>query len=271
MTKRATTQRLHTGAAATIALAFACGSAGIGLGISPALAENVAGIAGVPAIEQSVGTSNLIITLSKGNPDEDGKPVTGSVEGVTIHLHRLAGVNPRNPADNARVDNASLKDIEAWEKDKQFSAVTDANGVVSFENLPEGIYLVTSTAPAGDYREVNKFLVAVPFHTLGESNPVQGVIVAKSHNPGNPPSTPPTVPPTTPWHPTTPSAPGQPTPPEPGNPPQTPGSPGGKSSGPLAITGVQAAGLAVIAAVLIGSGFVIISVNKNRRDKKAKG
>lgn len=293
MSNRESTRLSAVAAAITLLLA-----GGAAFGASAAGAVPVAGSDDAPGVNRSAATDTLKIQLSQGNPDDDGQAPTGSVQGVTIHLDRLAGIDPKNPSDKRRVENANSDQINAWEKDLHVSGVTDANGVVYFKGLADGIYVVSSTAPNDSYREINSFLVAVPFYTVtNDPTPVPGVIVAKSHNPGTPPETPPTtpptmpptvppttpptvpskppkttpgVPPTTPDKPT-PSTPGEPTPPEPGNPSQTPGSPGGKSSGPLAITGVQAAGLAVIAAVLIGSGFVIISVNKNRRDKKAKG
>ena len=175
--------RLNSVVAGTIALAFTC--AGLGAGADIAQAVPVAGRDGVAGVEQSVGTNVLKIRLTKGNPDDDGQTVAGSVEGVTIHLDRLEGIDPKNPADMKRVESARLDEIQKWNKDLNLSKVTDANGEVQFSGLVDGIYLVTSSAPDGNYREINAFLVAVPFHTVTEDpNPVEGVIVAKSHTPG---------------------------------------------------------------------------------------
>ena len=283
--------RLNSVVAGTIALAFTC--AGLGAGADIAQAVPVAGRDGVAGVEQSVGTNVLKIRLTKGNPDDDGQTVAGSVEGVTIHLDRLEGIDPKNPADMKRVESARLDEIQKWNKDLNLSKVTDANGEVQFSGLVDGIYLVTSSAPDGNYREINAFLVAVPFHTVTEDpNPVEGVIVAKSHTPGKtpPPTTPPKTPPTTPTTPTdTP-----PTTPEDGRttpattpttaptkPPKTPvgesasGSSQGQSSssgtsGSLALTGVQVAGLVAAAAALIGAGFIIIAVSR-KKDKGSEG
>ena len=291
--------RLNSVVAGTIALAFTC--AGLGAGADIAQAVPVAGRDGVAGVEQSVGTNVLKIRLTKGNPDDDGQTVAGSVEGVTIHLDRLEGIDPKNPADMKRVESARLDEIQKWNKDLNLSKVTDANGEVQFSGLVDGIYLVTSSAPDGNYREINAFLVAVPFHTVTEDpNPVEGVIVAKSHTPGKtpPPTTPPKTPPTTPTTPpkTPPTTPTDtpPTTPEDGRttpattpttaptkPPKTPvgesasGSSQGQSSssgtsGSLALTGVQVAGLVAAAAALIGAGFIIIAVSR-KKDKRSEG
>lgn len=291
--------RLNSVVAGTIALAFTC--AGLGAGADIAQAVPVAGRDGVAGVEQSVGTNVLKIRLTKGNPDDDGQTVAGSVEGVTIHLDRLEGIDPKNPADMKRVESARLDEIQKWNKDLNLSKVTDANGEVQFSGLVDGIYLVTSSAPDGNYREINAFLVAVPFHTVTEDpNPVEGVIVAKSHTPGKtppsttPPKTPPTTPTTPPKTPPTTPTDTPPTTPEDGRttpattpttaptkPPKTPvgesasGSSQGQSSssgtsGSLALTGVQVAGLVAAAAALIGAGFIIIAVSR-KKDKGSEG
>ncbi|MDO5030782.1 MAG: surface anchored protein [Corynebacterium sp.] len=283
-------------------LIAACAFTGIGLGT--AQAARIVGDADSVAAGQTAGTDSLSITLSQGNPDDEHSGVTGSISGVTIHLNRLSGIDPRVPADKARVEKASIAEIQDWSKNLHYSAVTDDNGTVRFSNLEPGVYLVSSTAPDGNYREINSFLVAVPFYTVTNNpNPVEGVVVAKSHKPGTPPPTTPDVPPTTPGVPPTtpgvpPTVPGVPPvtttpgkPPTPGIPgipgtpgtpttPTQPGTPGtsgqsgvpgtsgsSESKGPLAITGVQALGLAGIAAMLIGGGVAII-VTAQRKNRK---
>ena len=286
----------------TAAVAVACSASlsvgfGVGIGAGVATAAPVAGQTGVPNIEQSVGTDVLTIQLTQGNPDDDGMAPSGSVAGVKIHLKRLAGIDPKSPADMARVENATLEQIQTWPADAHLWQVTDAEGKVRFEELADGIYLVTSTAPGEGYREINSFLVAVPFHTVAtNSNPVVGVIVAKTHTPGKPPVTPPTPPdvpgvpgvpstkpgtppsappsvPTTPEKPDKPGAPEKPSTTTPGT-PEKPTSKGltpseGKSNGPLAVTGAQVVGLVVAAAALIGTGFVLIAGNRKKQEKKA--
>lgn len=266
--------RLKRTVAASVALAFA----GAGLGLGPAAAVQVAG-QGETAIEQSVATDSLNIRLTKGNPDDDTNVVAGSIEGVKIHLDRLEGINPKDAADMERVRSSSLDDISTWPTDLHLTQTTGSNGEVQFDDLDNGIYLVTSNAPEGNYREINSFLVAVPFHSLTSNPaPVPGVIVAKTHTPGKTP--PPTTPVTTPRVPGTP--PGD-TPRTPGNPPEdeptpsqpttsprvpqvldaeppsgeTPGSPSG-----LAMTGAQVIGLVTAAAVLIIAGFIIIAASR---------
>lgn len=246
-------------AAATLALGFMS----LGIGSDIASAANTVGLGDSTSMEQSSGTNNLKITLSEGNPEDDGAAIKGLVEGVTIHLDRLEGIDPKKKDDLKKVDEASLDEIQAWTKDRQLSGVTDANGVVKFSGLEHGIYFVWSSAPNDNYREINSFLVAVPFHTVANNpNPVEGVIVAKSHTPGTtpPPATTPSKPPKTLGTSTTPSK------PAPGKPDQPSPSESTSKSGSLALTGVQVTALVIAAAVLIGAGFLLIA--SNRRSKK---
>ena len=185
------------------------------IGANDANAARIVGRVDAPGVSATSGTDIVRITLSPGNPDDDNSSASGSISGVTIHLERLKGISPASQQDREKVENATAAELAEWPKDLHFSQVTDENGSVKFSDLPEGIYLVTSTAPNDSYREINSFLVSVPFYGAGyDSTPVEGVIVAKSHKPGEtpPPSTPPTTPPKTP--PTTP----------PGTPPTTPGT-----------------------------------------------
>ncbi|OHR28629.1 surface anchored protein [Corynebacterium sp. HMSC072D01] len=207
------------------------------IGANDANAARIVGRVDAPGVSATSGTDIVRITLSPGNPDDDNSSASGSISGVTIHLERLKGISPASQQDREKVENATAAELAEWPKDLHFSQVTDENGSVKFSDLPEGIYLVTSTAPNDSYREINPFLVSVPFYGLDyDSTPVEGVIVAKSHKPGEtpPPSTPPTTPPKTP--PTTPPAtppktppttPGTSTPPKtPPTTPTTPGEPG---------------------------------------------
>lgn len=185
------------------------------VGANDANAARIVGHQDAPGVSATSGTDIVRITLSPGNPDDDNSPASGSISGVTVHLERLKGISPASQQDREKVEKATAAELAAWPKDLHFSQVTDENGSVKFSDLPQGIYLVTSTAPNDSYREINPFLVSVPFYGLDyDSTPVEGVIVAKSHKPGEtpPPSTPPTTPPKTP--PTTP----------PGTPPTTPGT-----------------------------------------------
>ncbi|OFN36011.1 MULTISPECIES: SpaA isopeptide-forming pilin-related protein [unclassified Corynebacterium] len=271
------------------------------IGANDANAARIVGRVDAPGVSATSGTDIVRITLSPGNPDDDNSSASGSISGVTIHLERLKGISPSSQQDREKVENATPAELAEWPKDLHFSQVTDENGSVKFSDLPEGIYLVTSTAPNDSYREINPFLVSVPFYGADyDSTPVEGVIVAKSHKPGEtpPPSTPPTTPPKTPpttppgtppttpgtstppkTPPTTPTTPGEPgtsttptTPVEPGT--STPSGSSGSSSssgssggsGSLALTGVQVAGLVAVAAALIGGGFVIIAASKKNSE-----
>lgn len=270
------------------------------VGANDANAARIVGHQDAPGVSAKSGTDIVRITLSPGNPDDDNSPASGSISGVTVHLERLKGVSPASPQDREKVEKATAAELAAWPKDLHFSQVTDENGSVKFSDLPQGIYLVTSTAPNDSYREINPFLVSVPFYGLDyDSTPVEGVIVAKSHKPGEtpPPSTPPTTPPKTPptttpgtstppkTPPTTPTTPGEPgtstTPSTTSTPPNEPGtstpsdssgssssSGSSGSSGSLALTGVQVAGLVALAAALIGGGFVIIAASRKNSESR---
>lgn len=243
------------------------------IGANDANAARIVGRVDAPGVSTTSGTDIVRITLSPGNPDDDNSSASGFISGVTIHLERLKGISPSSQQDREKVEKATAAELAKWPKDLRFSQVTDENGSVKFSNLPEGIYLVTSTAPNDSYREINPFLVSVPFYGAGyDSTPVEGVIVAKSHKPGETP--PPSTPPTTPSEPETstttsttstpPDKPGTSTPSSSSGSPSSSGSSGG--SGPLALTGVQVAGLAAAAAALIGGGFVIIAASKKNSE-----
>lgn len=266
--------RLSTGYAAklTAAVALTMAMSGGVFGAAPALAANVVGAGSSVGAEQLTGTNNLKITLVKGT-DENGSPSAGNVVGVTINLDRLAGIDPINPEDMERFEDADIADIQNnWPKALHFEKATNSEGTVSFEGLPTGVYLVTSVAPSdgGVYREVSPFLVAVPFHTGDyQENPVEGVILAKSKSPVTPPDdNPPVVT-------TTPRTPGSSTETTPTQPPatDTPGTPGGPTNpgnrgggiSSLPLTGVQVIGMVIAAAILIGGGFLMILIGRRRK------
>lgn len=258
------TVRLGVVAAGTLAL-------GLSYGAGTAMAASVAGANDTPGVESSVGTDVLQIQLSQGNPDEDGKEPSGLVSGVNIHLDRLKGISPYDANDKKSLENASLREITEWDNDLKVSGVTDGDGVVRFDDLAEGIYLVSSTAPGDGYREINSFLVAVPFHTVTENpEPVPGVIVAKSHNPGDTPPKDP-LPSETP----------------PNDLPQgektvddtssadnasadtkTSSVTSNRFKAPLANTGAQVIGVLIAGTALVGSGLVLIGANRKKRQKE---
>lgn len=256
------TARLRAVVSATIALTCLGGAS-----LSAGLADAVP-VAGQNTVERTVGTDILRIQLTQGNPDDNGTGLTGLIHGVTIHLNRLVGVDPNNPADMQRLEDATLDEVKTWPTDEHFSLVTDANGIVQFEGLPQGIYLVTSTAPSDDYREINPFLVAVPFHTVQyDSTPVAGVIIAKSHNPGTPPSFPPFVPPVVPS--TPPAGPPATPPTHPGQPEDVP-SKTTPPKGSLAMTGAQITGIVAAAIALMGAGVIFIAAGRKKKGATAR-
>ena len=254
-------------AATGLACMFGC------MGIGTADAVQVAGLQSPTGVEQTVGTDVLTIRLTQGNPEKDGDLPAGEIEGISIHLDRLVGLDPTKPADVSRIEGLSLTELQNWQRDRQRTQVTDARGETTFENLATGFYVVSSSAPSDSYREISEFIVAVPFHSIMENpTPVPGVIVAKTHIPGTP-LTPPVTPPETPTISTT-SPPNTP-PISPSTstastaiaevsttPPNSSGST--TKSGSLAITGAQVVRLVIIAAILLGAGFILIVVGRKK-------
>ena len=269
------------------AVGVACAIAFAGPGVVAAEAVQVAGQQSTGA-ERTSATDTVTIRLTQGNPNDDGQPPSGKIQGVTIHLDRLAGLDPTNADDAARVRNANLDEVRDWRTDVHVDLVTNANGEVTFDGLAHGFYVVTSTAPDDSYREINPFVVAVPFHTVVDNpKPVPGVIVAKTHKPGETP-TPPTsssAPSAPPSRPDTPQTPPNYPPTKPGKPPHQPettppGTPSaGKTSTPvtssgnggsLAMTGAQVLGVVAAAMVLIATGFVMIAFSR-RKNSESEG
>lgn len=273
--------------ARVVAVGVACAVAFAGPGVVAAEAVQVAGQQSTGA-ERTSATDTVTIRLTQGNPNDDGQPPSGKIQGVTIHLDRLAGLDPTNADDAARVRNANLDEVRDWRTDVHVDLVTNANGEVTFDGLAHGFYVVTSTAPDDSYREINPFVVAVPFHTVVDNpKPVPGVIVAKTHKPGETP-TPPTLssaPSAPPSRPDTPRTPPNYPPTKPGKPPHQPettppGTPSaGKTSTPvtssgnggsLAMTGAQVIGVVAAALALIATGFVMIAFSR-RKNSESEG
>lgn len=270
--------------ARVVAVGVACAVAFAGPGVVAAGAVQVVGQQTTGA-ERTVDTDTVTVRLTQGNPDDDGQAPSGKIQGVTIHLARLAGLDPNNADDVARVQDAGLAEVREWRTDVHVDQVTDANGEVTFDGLADGFYVVTSSAPDNSYREINPFVVAVPFHTVADNpKPVPGVIVAKTHKPGETPM-PPTTPTTPPSHPNTPQTTPNYPPTKPGKPPHQPettppGTPSaGKTSTPvtssgnggsLAMTGAQVIGVVAAALALIATGFVMIAFSR-RKNSESEG
>ncbi len=230
------------------------------VGASAAHATKVVGSPETASTDETDGINVVRITISPGNPEDDHTPPSGSVAGVTIHLDRLRGVSGTDENDRNRIEGASIGEISSWPKDLSFSKTSDQNGTVKFTGLPKGIYLVTSSAPNDSYRAINPFLVSVPFYGSPQgTSPVEGVIVAKTHTPAETP--PPRENETPP--------PGSTPPPTETDTPEPPRKPGEEPRGsdqPLPVTGAQVAVLVLIAAGLIGCGFIIILVSKRKSE-----
>ena len=258
-------------AAKVVATGVACIVSCMGLGVGTSEALQVAGLGEATGVEQSVATDELIIRLTQGNPDRDGAAPSGEIQGVSIHLHRLAGLAPTNPAHKRLLEEKDLNEVRGWEKDIRLTQDTDYKGEATFANLAHGFYLVSSTAPNNSYREINDFVVAVPFHTVSENpNPVPGVIVAKTH----PPAT--TSPPPLPPEPPQPSLSKNPDPSQESTPqsqvtdsttsPDTSSKSKNRKES-LAMTGAQVIGLVIVATILIVGGIIIIVISRRKNSE----
>lgn len=240
--------------AASTALTLSCAS--------PTFAAPVVGTNPVTGAVSISGTHDLRITLTRGNPEIDAPELQGEVAGVTIVLHRLTGISPKDAADMQRVASTDLSKIQAqWPRGLRLESKTDGNGVAVFSGLPEGIYLVTSESPDNGttYRTIEPFLVSIPFHVSQPSGqPIPGVIIAKSSNedPSTPTTTPPVTTPTTIPSTTATTTPATPTLAIPSDPQRSPGI--------GAATGVQIAGALMVAAGLILGVFLLIGVLRRR-------
>lgn len=281
------TRLTSTWSAQMVAVGVACAIAFAGPGMVAAGAVQVAGQQTTGA-ERTVDSDTVTVRLTQGNPDDDGQAPSGQVQGVTIHLDRLAGLDPNNADDAARVQDANLDEVREWRTDVHVDQVTDANGEVTFDGLADGFYVVTSSAPDDSYREINPFVVAVPFHTVVDNpNPVPGVIVAKTHKPGETPTptTSSSTPSALPSRPNTPQTPPNYPPTKPGKPPHQPETTpsatpsAGKTSTPavssgnggsLAMTGAQVLGVVAAALALIATGFVMIAFSR-RKNSESEG
>lgn len=240
MRNQTTHTRLRRGALAlTMALALSAGSSGI------AYAAPLVGMTGVDISGQ--GTHDVRLSLAKGT-DASGKPAAGDINAVTINLKRLSGINPTVRADLDKIERAELADVITWATDLHYSAETDSSGTVVFSDLPTGVYIVSST-PAAGKRELEPFLVAVPFYGTQGGHNAEGVIIAKSQGPD------PQLPPR-PNDPPRPSTPPQ----QPPTPPSTPPV----ANGNLAMTGAQVIGLVLAALVLVGAGIVLLLRGRNK-------
>lgn len=252
---------VRTNRALVVSVALSAGLLGGAYGaVGVADADRIVGHPDQSGVSRDYGTDTLSITLSSGNGDPLS-PATGKVAGVTIKLERLKGIDPENATDMAKIRNTGADKIADWPTDRTITAVTNDAGQVRFQGLEKGIYLVTSQAPAGaapgEYRNIEPFLVAVPFHTVDADRPVEGVIVAKTSTtvpPTTPPETPPSTPPTTP----PPSTPPGETPPTGTTPQPSPGGESEREQGDLAMTGVQIMGFVIAAAVLLIAGAFLL-------------
>ena len=123
--------------ARVVAVGVVCAVAFAGPGVVAGEAVQVAGQQSTGA-ERTSATDTVTIRLTQGNPNDNGQPPSGKIQGVTIHLDRLAGLDPTNADDAARVRNANLDEVRDWRTDVHVDLVTNANGEVTFDGLAHG-------------------------------------------------------------------------------------------------------------------------------------
>ena len=236
----------------------------------------------------------VIPDIRSFEPPEPTKPPRGGVDGYTVTISQVK-TDPINTVEGytkaAKLDVAAAK---ALGLEESRSEISDSNGAVTFSGLKPGAYYITVTPPEDSskrYAVPQEMIVVVPLVAQDGRWNYQPRVIAK-FDPKDCECPPPTTTPPTP--PTPPSTPGTTTPgttppedpddpeitmtttpnPDPDSevPPTSPGTgtpPGGGSSGgsgSLAVTGVQAAWLAGIAAMLIGAGALVLVANRKNEN-----
>lgn len=119
------------------------------------------------------------------------------ISGAEISLYRIADITVKNGrADYSFTDEyaayaeetdfetltteesiALAETIDITEKRKTAKAVTDENGMVTFTNLENGMYLAVQTGKSGaaeQYETFTSFLIAVPYASISEETEENG-------------------------------------------------------------------------------------------------
>ena len=248
-------------------VAAALSMAGAGL-------ATAAPVAGTGVNATTSGATSLLIDLSPSVAADEG---IDSFAGYAIRLQKVRGVSPKDADSLEKLRRTPVREIEEkFGFDKFFDYVVGEDNKVETEELPDGIYLVTSQA-TDQGKEVAPFLVAIPFHGQLDADEVPGVIVVKtrSETPPSTPDNPPSTPPTTPGTPTIPVPPDtvtstMPVPPDDFTEPPAPGSDSSSPGGSLAVTGAQLIGLLVAGALFVffGLGLLLRNARKTASDHK---
>lgn len=161
------------------------------------------------------------------NPHDDAIPGAkpfGGVEGLTFRLSKVTGVDATTLLGREAAKKYTVQRARHEGFSESREEATNAKGVVVFNDLGPGLYLIEEFAPDDehDWRLSRPQLVILPLgDVMGENYSYDNVLVTKP-DPGTPPTTPPGTPPEEPGTPPeTPEKPG-----DPGTPPSTPGDPG---------------------------------------------
>ncbi|MFP7365117.1 pilin N-terminal domain-containing protein [Corynebacterium callunae] len=111
-------------------------------------------------------TVNLTVIKTAENPfDEEVKPEDVVVSGITFTIMRLSGVDLTTESGWATARDISIAQAQAHEYSGTYSAVTNAEGEVTFNNLPIGLYLVHETpltTPGPEDLQIVDFLITLP-------------------------------------------------------------------------------------------------------------
>ena len=155
----------------TAAIAIAAGltfAGSAGIAAQDALAQENAPAVAASTID--VNKKGSITLYKKADPAKTGTP-TGekddSVEGTNLlgagfTLYKVTNASLKTNADLVKAAGLTPKTAEIDETPVKTETKTDADGKISWTDLPVGVYLVKETTPVKDYSPAADFLVFVP-------------------------------------------------------------------------------------------------------------
>ncbi|WP_124040036.1 LPXTG cell wall anchor domain-containing protein [Neoactinobaculum massilliense] len=226
---------------AVVLLALLLGLAGMPSAHAAAVTGQEPGKAWPEVTRFSAAPVDLTVQLTPPNPYNDplpGELPHGGVDGYTVTVARVTGVDLSTTAGLDAAAGLNVGDISDGQLVEATSARTSSTGAVQFSNLTPGLYLVRTAAPADpthSYFAVEPMLLLLP--TANGSAWNRRVVVDAKNVPASPGAS---ATPTT------------------SGPSATPGSPSGK----LPWTGANVTGAVIIAAVLLGAGFLLRRKNR---------
>lgn len=217
------------------------GYAGLGFVASPIEHNVISGYSDTPTFSvPATELTSLEVRLPHENPYNQNPGV--ALDGFTFKISKVNNVALDTPAAYAAAKQFTVEKARAQGVTAKGEAVTGSEGIVKFNGLEVGLYLIETTVPADrtDKIAVPPMLIILPT-TREDGNWSYDVkLNAKPQYLQTPPHD---VPPT---------------------PPEKPETP--KSTPPLALTGASLLGLGISASGFLGAG-VLLAQRKYRQDK----